>query len=235
MLSLIFLFASFVLLTSSANGAVTLTTSYTNGACINTLAVLTCQTDTRTLGWYQIGSMQGNRLYTTSSVNQMSTLGSFQLHVVSAVGNTITSTATTNVTTSGLSITCSDSVLVNANSKSVTIPLASVPSQPLNFINTSTSYNSVSLSWSPPTQGVVDVDYYLISVTPEPNSCSSNQCQVSSTSTTIDNLQHGTFYTFSIRAVNCAGTGTSTSLNITIEAQGTCSTIWILVATNTPI
>ena len=103
----------------------------------------------------------------------------------------------------------------------VTVP----PSEPLNFVNTTTTFSSVTLSWDAPiTLGGTNITHYLITVTPLPNtgSCPDTECRLepSMTTTTITNLDYGTEYTFVIQAVNCADNGTQASLNVFINAEG---------------
>lgn len=98
------------------------------------------------------------------------------------------------------------------------------PSTPLNLVNTTTTYNSVSLSWSQPSSlGGVAINY-TISVVPEPQGgCPSGQCRrigASSTNTTITNLQYGREYEITVTAVNCAGKSPTASLTVNIVAEG---------------
>lgn len=98
--------------------------------------------------------------------------------------------------------------------------------EPLNFSSTTLNYNSISLSWLPPLEGV-SVDYYLIGVNPPPTNgqCPISECRRTSNYTTISNLNHSITYMFTVRAVNCAGNGLIATLNTSIVARGMITTI----------
>lgn len=103
------------------------------------------------------------------------------------------------------------------------LSIIAVPSAPMDLINTSTTYNSVSLSWSSPTfLSGVPIENYKISISPDPlnGTCSESQCVVPSTNTTITNLQYGVEHEVSLVAVTCAGISNPTTLRFTIVAQG---------------
>ena len=105
----------------------------------------------------------------------------------------------------------------------VTILFLVTPSKPLNFTNTTTTFNSVFLSWSPPSStGGTDLDHYIITVDPLPETgvCPDSQCRVTSTDTILTNLMYGITYNVTIRAVNCAGSGPLETLSLTIVRQG---------------
>ena len=97
------------------------------------------------------------------------------------------------------------------------------PSKPLDFINTTTTFNSVSLSCSSPSStGGTDLIHYIITVDPLPETgaCPDSQCRVTSTDTILTNLMYGITYNVTIKAVNCAGSGPLETLSLTIVGQG---------------
>ena len=100
------------------------------------------------------------------------------------------------------------------------LPHIAAPSAPLNFINTSMTYDTVVLSWSEPgSLGGVPIDQYIITSSPTLQyTCS--QCNTTNTNATISGLQHNTAYTFNISASNCAGVGESQSLSVNTVATG---------------
>lgn len=107
---------------------VTLTTNYDSRVCPNTVAVMTCTTDTGTLAW-QSGSE--NHAYSASNdspgSSSMNMVGSFAIVLTALSGNTLTSNATVTATISvnNIAMTCSDGIAANSNSRSETILLAS--------------------------------------------------------------------------------------------------------------
>ena len=68
---------------------------------------------------------------------------------------------------------------------------------------------SFNLQWTRPTdtggQGVA-IEYYLVSLSgPDEYTCPQDQCNTTTTNTTLTELQCNTTYTATVRAVNCAG------------------------------
>ena len=75
----------------------------------------------------------------------------------------------------------------------------------------SDSSNQATLQWAPPTNtgglGVV-ITHYVVSVTgPAEYTCPPEQCNVTTTNTTLTGLQCNTNYIVTVRAVNCRGEG----------------------------
>ena len=69
--------------------------------------------------------------------------------------------------------------------------------------------NQVTLAWSPPSGQVVEIEYYLVDVAePAEITCPLDQCNVTTTNTTITGLLCNTSYTVTVTAVNCRGKGT---------------------------
>ena len=69
--------------------------------------------------------------------------------------------------------------------------------------------NQVTLAWSPPSGQVVEIEYYLVDVAePAEITCLLDQCNVTTTNTTITGLLCNTSYTITVTAVNCRGKGT---------------------------
>ena len=98
-----------------------------------------------------------------------------------------------------------------------------ISSAPTNLINTSVTYQSVSLSWSPPNDtGGCNIVNYIITVTPLDGSDPWNITTTdSSTSYTVTGLMFGQSYNFSGRANNCAGLGLeSNAVTITLPGKG---------------
>ena len=67
----------------------------------------------------------------------------------------------------------------------------------------------ITIRWTPPTntggQGVL-IDYYLVSVSgPDGYTCPPDQCNVTTTNTTLTGIVCNTSHIVSVRAVNCAG------------------------------
>ena len=74
------------------------------------------------------------------------------------------------------------------------------------------------ITWSEPIDtGGVQIEYYLVNVTgPAGFTCLPEQCNVTTTSTIITNLECNVTYSVTVRAVNCVGVGDiSNSLTIT--------------------
>ena len=94
----------------------------------------------------------------------------------------------------------------------------------MNFINTSSTFSSVTLSWSAPLLfGGVNVTAYDIDIIqPAGTDCPQQQCSLGPSDyvTTIDNLIHNTLYTFTITASSCGGVGTSATLNTSVIGRG---------------
>ena len=99
--------------------------------------------------------------------------------------------------------------------------------------------NQVTLLWTPPTdtggQGVM-ITHYNITGLPQSASCSTGPCDmVTSTMTTITDLQCGTSYTIAVRAVNCRGEGNASQVMINLRPPGmlvyenTCSNHYCLL------
>ena len=89
--------------------------------------------------------------------------------------------------------------------------------------NKSTTIGSVSLEWSQPNdtggQGV-DIEYYVLNVTgPTEYICPADQCNVTTTNTTITGLLCNTSYTVTVRAVNCIGESKNSSQPILINSS----------------
>ena len=80
--------------------------------------------------------------------------------------------------------------------------------------------NQVTLNWTD-TDGL----YYLLDVTgPAGYTCPADQCNVTTTITTITGLLCNTSYTVTVRAVNCAGSSApSQPVVIRITGQFTCT------------
>ena len=76
----------------------------------------------------------------------------------------------------------------------------------------------VTLQWQPPnnTGGLnVEIKHYLVNVTGPPGfSCPLDQCNITTTNTTITGLKCNTRYIVTVRAVNCIGEGDAVSVNI---------------------
>ena len=73
--------------------------------------------------------------------------------------------------------------------------------------------DNVTLRWTPPNStgglGVV-IAHYVVSVTgPVGYTCPPEQCNVTTTNTTLTGLPCNTSYIVTVRAVNCRGEGTS--------------------------
>ena len=86
------------------------------------------------------------------------------------------------------------------------------------------SVNQVTLQWTPPTYtGVpgVDITHYVVDVTgPAGVTCSPEPCNmISGTNTTITGLLCNANYTVTVRAVNCRGEGTSSSVVLRTTGQ----------------
>ncbi|XP_019862857.1 PREDICTED: uncharacterized protein LOC109591591 [Amphimedon queenslandica] len=214
-------------LSSTVTGAVTLVTDYDDYACPNTNAVIRCTTDTGQLVW----TSGGNQAYSTSSsLNVPHSVGSFTVRLISKLGSTLESTAVINATSSnnGSTVICGDSFSAGGMTDTAVILLATIPSQPLNFINTTTTYDSVVLNWTTPTSlGGVAIDQYRVTISPSLQSSCPGQCMTTGNNTeslTITNLQYGVTYTITVAASNCAGIGQSQTLNVTITAIGKCLT-----------
>ena len=74
---------------------------------------------------------------------------------------------------------------------------------------------NVSLEWTQPNatggQGA-DIEHYAMNVTgPAEFTCPADQCNVTTTNTTITGLLCNTSYTVTVRAVNCIGEGNSSN------------------------
>ena len=90
--------------------------------------------------------------------------------------------------------------------------------------------NQVTLEWSPPTDtgGVgVEIEHYLVTVTGPPGfNCPPDQCNVTTTNTTITGLMCNTNYMVTVRAVNCIGEGSPTQpITVTLEPPGECVSV----------
>ena len=85
--------------------------------------------------------------------------------------------------------------------------------------------NQVNLQWIPPTntggQGVM-IDRYLVTVSgPAGYTCPTDQCNVTTTSTTLTGLECGSTYMVSVSAVNCIGeSGASNTIMINLRPPG---------------
>ena len=85
--------------------------------------------------------------------------------------------------------------------------------------------NQFILDWSPPTNTggpSVEIEHYLVNVTGPPGfNCPPDQCNVTTTSTTITGLKCNTSYIVTVRAVNCIGEGTlTTPVVINVDTRG---------------
>ena len=106
----------------------------------------------------------------------------------------------------------------------VTYMYSTAPPGPPISLNSSSSIcdtvtgNQVTLTWNQPdnTDGQnVNISYYLLDVIePAGYTCRPNQCNVTTTNTTITGLQCNTNYTVTVRAVNCRGEGNSSTFEI---------------------
>ena len=116
-----------------------------------------------------------------------------------------------------------------------------VPSVPQSLVqDTSTQCsddagNQVVLEWEQPleTGGVgIEIERYLLTVkaTSGPEfSCPPDQCNVTTTNTTISGLSCNTNYTATVRAVNCNGMSNETeAINISIGAPGQLRALTII-------
>ena len=83
------------------------------------------------------------------------------------------------------------------------------------------SGNQNTLQWSPPTDTGVDITHYVVDVTgPAGVTCLPEPCNViSGTTTIITGLLCNTNYTVTVRAVNCRGEGTSSSVVLRTAGQ----------------
>ena len=100
-----------------------------------------------------------------------------------------------------------------------------VPAAPSGLVSLASSCdsvtgNQVTIQWTPPTYtGGVDIEGYLVNVTgPAGYTCPPDQCNVTTTSTTLTGLQCNTTYQISVRAVTCIGVGdASDTINISVN------------------
>ena len=89
--------------------------------------------------------------------------------------------------------------------------------------NKSITIGNVSLEWTQPNdtggQGV-DIERYMLNVTgPAGYTCPADQCNVTTTNTTITGLLCNTSYTVTVRAVNCIGESKNSSHPILINSS----------------
>ena len=99
----------------------------------------------------------------------------------------------------------------------VLVTAAGIPDLPVLMDIPSTTCGSngtheVTLQWTPPTNtGGQVIDRYLVTVSgPAGYICPTDQCNVTTTSTTLTGLECGSTYLVSVSAVNCIGEGNST-------------------------
>ena len=95
-----------------------------------------------------------------------------------------------------------------------------------------------TLHWTSPTdtggQGV-DIKMYLVDVIgPAGYTCPSDQCNVTTTNTTITGLLCNTSYTVTVRAVNCRGVS-APSQAIEINTPGMLQTIYLRISCVSPV
>ena len=109
------------------------------------------------------------------------------------------------------------------------------PSAPDNISVQSTTYNSATIQWMMPfdTGGSI-ITGYNITISP-PLSCSSTVTGICTVLVSGDTLQytftgldHKQQYNISVAAINCAGTGSTTQLQLSLDinATGTCTIIY---------
>ena len=76
----------------------------------------------------------------------------------------------------------------------------------------------VTLVWNPPNSigGLsVEIKRYLLNITGPPGfTCPPEQCNVTTTNTTITGLMCNTSYNVTVRAVNCAGEGSDLVVSV---------------------
>ena len=107
-------------------------------------------------------------------------------------------------------------------------------SNPLVICDINTSTSQAALHWTQPTDTGgknVLIDYYLLDVTgPDGFTCPADQCNVTTTNTTITGLLCNTSYTVTVRAVNCRNESTlSQPLVINPPGRHTCTIQWVFV------
>ena len=92
------------------------------------------------------------------------------------------------------------------------IPSTGTPGTPQNMlISCNTNANQFTLEWSPPIDAGGMISHYLVNVTGPPGfNCPPDQCNVTTTTTTITGLKCTASYMFTVRAVNCIGEGSPT-------------------------
>ena len=98
-----------------------------------------------------------------------------------------------------------------------------MPSAPTDLINTNVTCQSVSLSWSTPSDtGGYDTVNYIITVIPLDGNDSWNITTTdNSTSYTVTGLTFGQSYNFNVRANNSIGVGNeSNTINVTLLNAG---------------
>ena len=102
------------------------------------------------------------------------------------------------------------------------VPYTGVPGIPQHLLMTPTTHDSVTVQWTAPPPAGVDLLHYHVVVTPPPVSYSQARCNVTGTSVVITGLKHGTNYTVTVSAINCAGEGElSMPLRVKLVAEGT--------------
>ena len=97
-------------------------------------------------------------------------------------------------------------------------------------MNTSMTFDSISLEWSPPSWlggPSVELSHYHILIDPPPQNgdCSTGDCNTTVTMMNVTGLHVNTVYTVTISAVNCIGESSGTSTEIQIIAIGMINNI----------
>ena len=99
------------------------------------------------------------------------------------------------------------------------------PEIPIALQNTSSTFESVELQWSPPSfNGGSVITQYHINVSPPSNTgdsgCTGGQCSIPDTRINVTGLDFNQQYNFTVRAENIAGIGKSVSLAVFVIGLG---------------
>lgn len=100
-----------------------------------------------------------------------------------------------------------------------------LPSLPTSIMNTSVTFDTVTLWWTPPSElggPSVELSHYHIAIDPLPRhgDCSTGKCNATTTEINITGLHVNTLYTVTLSAVNCIGESSGVLTVFQIPAVG---------------